>query len=196
MIHCIYCQSHSQCSETFYRKEVESGINSEPSKTAEEKLKMVELLKRLEQQSQEDDQNLLEIDDVDEDAAADLAQRLGAMDISRLQQCPQCAFLIMTHLDSMSPDDLWSILTLEERKKFMKALDNPSSELAQQMLASETLDSERLKPWWEAPSLNDGTQALPTKRYGIKPEAMPIPSAIPKLLVTGSPLLYNICAIW
>jgi len=84
VIHCIYCQSHSQCSETFYRKEVESGINSEPSKTAEEKLQMVELLKRLEQQSQEDDQTLLETDDdMNEDAASDLAQRLGGMDISR-----------------------------------------------------------------------------------------------------------------
>ncbi|KIM90558.1 hypothetical protein PILCRDRAFT_812311 [Piloderma croceum F 1598] len=176
---CFRSESHSQCSETFYRKEVESGINSEPSKTAEEKLKMMELLKRLEKQSQEDDQNLLETDDdVDEDAAVDLAQRLGDMDIN-----------------SISPDDLWSMLTPEERKKFMKALDNPSSELAQQLLASETLDSERLEPWWEAPSLNDGTQALPTKQYGVKPEVMPIPSAIPKMLVTGSPLLYNICAM-
>jgi hypothetical protein len=158
---------------------------------------MMELLKRLEKESQEDDQNLLETDDdVDEDAAADLAHRLGAMDICGPRQYPQCAFLIMTHLDSTSPDDLWSMLTPEERKKFMKALDNPSSELAQQLLASEALDSERLEPWWEAPSLNDGTQALPTKRYGVKPEAMPIPSAIPKMPVTGSPLLYNICAMW
>jgi len=87
-------------------------------------------------------------------------------------------------------------LTPEERKKFTQALDNPSSELAQQLLASETLDSERLEPWWEAPSLlNDGAQSPPTKRYGAKPEAMPIPSTIPKL-VTGSPLLYNICTMW
>jgi hypothetical protein len=58
---------------------------------------MMELLKRLEKESQEDDQNLLETDDdVDEDATADLAHRLGAMDICGPRQYPQCAFLIMT----------------------------------------------------------------------------------------------------
>jgi hypothetical protein len=189
-------QSHLQCSETFYRKEVEIGINSEPSKTAQEKLKMMELLKRLEQQSQEDDPSPLETDDdTDGDADADLAQRLSDMDLSKSRQCIQFVYLIMTNLDSISSDDLWSLLTLEERNKFTKALDNPSSELAQQLLASETLDSERLEPWWESPSFNDATQAISTKRYGAKPEAMMV-STLPKVPVTGSPLLYNICALW
>lgn len=65
----------------FYRKEVETGIRSEPSKSAEEKRKMMELLKRLEEQSQEDDDmNPFESDD-DEDTGDNLAQRLDGMDI-------------------------------------------------------------------------------------------------------------------
>ena len=77
----------------------------------------------------------------------------------------------------------------------MKALDNPACELAQQLLASEELHSERLEPWWKAPSLDDGTQTSSAKRYGAKPRAMPMPSIIPEAPGTGS-LLYNICALW
>jgi hypothetical protein len=98
--------------------------------------------------------------------------------------------------DSLSPNDLWSILTSEEREKFMKALDNPSSELAQQLLASEELDSEILEPWWEALSIDNATGTPSAKRFGAKPEAMPIPSMIPKVSTIGSALLYNICALW
>jgi hypothetical protein len=87
------------------------------------------------------------------------------------------------------------MLIPEEREKFMNALNNPTGELAQQLLASEALDLERLEPWWEAPSLDDGTQTLSDKRYGVSPEAMPRPPATLKMPVTGS-LLYNICALW
>lgn len=64
---------------------METGIKCEPSKSAEERLKMMELLKRLEHQSQGDETNLLEIEDEDasEDAEAGLAQRLSGMDISK-----------------------------------------------------------------------------------------------------------------
>ena len=76
-----YIQSHSQCSETFYRKEVQTSINSEPSRSADEKLKMMELLKRIEQQSQEDHPNLDE--GMEEDDDADLTQRFADMDIGK-----------------------------------------------------------------------------------------------------------------
>jgi hypothetical protein len=79
-----HLQPHSQCSETFYRKEVETGIQSEPSKSVEEKQKMMELLKRLEEQSRDDDLNPFEADEDDEDdehTSDDLAYRLGGLDI-------------------------------------------------------------------------------------------------------------------
>ena len=106
------------------------------------------------------------------------------------------ACLISVEQGSIPSDTLWSMLTPQEREKFMKALDNPSSELAQQLLASEELHSERLEPWWETPSLDDAAQTSSAKRYGAKPRAMPIPSIIPEVPRTGSPLLYNICALW
>ena len=73
----------------------------------------------------------------------------------------------------------------------MKILQNPSSESAQQLLASEELESEQVEPWWEAPSIQESV----VKRYGSAPEIMPIPSTLPKTPVTGSPLIYNICAV-
>jgi hypothetical protein len=80
----ITFQTHTQCSETFYRNEVEKSINSEPLRSAEEKLKMMELLKRLEQQSHEDGPNLLDDDDdADEHTDDDLAHRMGGTDISK-----------------------------------------------------------------------------------------------------------------
>lgn len=57
---------------------METGIQIEPSKSAEEKMKMMDLLKRLEQESTEENPNLLEEDDDDDE---DLAQRLDGMDI-------------------------------------------------------------------------------------------------------------------
>lgn len=96
----------------------------------------------------------------------------------------------------MTPDGLWAILTPEEREKFMKALDNPAGELAQQLLASEELESERIQPWWEASSLNDISATGSAKRYGAVPEAMPMPSNVAKTLPSGSPLIYNITAVW
>ena len=55
-------------------------------------------------------------------------------------------------LESASHHALWSILTPDEREKFTRAVENPSSELAQQLLShSEELESKRLAPWWEAP---------------------------------------------
>ena len=75
---CFRSEAHSQCSETFYRKQVETDIHSEPSKSAEEKMKMLQLLKRLEQQSLEEDQDFLEENESDGDDG--LARRIGDVD--------------------------------------------------------------------------------------------------------------------
>src|ERR1700720_217692 len=97
---------------------------------------------------------------------------------------------------SISSDSLWSMLTPEERNKFINALQNPSSELTQQLLASEEINLGRVEPWWEAHSLDNAIEKLSTKRYGSKPEVMPMPSAKLRMRASGSPLLYNICALW
>jgi hypothetical protein len=49
----------------------------------EEKMKMMELLKRIEQQSQEDNLNLLDFDEENADEGGDLVQRLGGVDVGK-----------------------------------------------------------------------------------------------------------------
>ncbi|EPQ56637.1 hypothetical protein GLOTRDRAFT_28595, partial [Gloeophyllum trabeum ATCC 11539] len=177
--------------ESFYRKQVETDIKTEPSKTAEERLKMMELLKRFEEDTLDDEGNIMKElagAEGDEDGD-DLASRLGNVD-----------------LESVSPDELWSMLTPEERDKFIKALDDPTSELAQQLLASEELEKVRTEPWWENPDASviteDSISPAPVdhrlqKRYGKRPAiTLHVPSGMVKAPSSSSTsLLYNACAM-
>lgn len=90
------------------------------------------------------------------------------------------------------------MLTPEERKKFMKALDDPSSELAQQLLSSEQLEEEIKVPWWEGPTIEGESEISegPPHRRGSRPRMMDIPTSMVKPIPTGHPLIYNMCAIW
>lgn len=77
-------QAHSQCTESFYRKAVEDQIRSEPSQSAEEKRKMLEMLKRLEADSL--DVTAEDNSDGDDDGGQDgpdasLEVRLAGLDI-------------------------------------------------------------------------------------------------------------------
>ena len=77
-------QSHSQCSEPFYRAELETDIRAEPSKSAEERARMMELLRRFEADAL-DDPFADEPDEPDDPAEAaagdDLERRLAGMDL-------------------------------------------------------------------------------------------------------------------
>ncbi|KAF8159586.1 hypothetical protein B0H34DRAFT_410077 [Crassisporium funariophilum] len=184
---CFRSQAHNQCSETFYKKELESDIHTEPSKNAQERQQMMDLLERFEEESAAD-QALLEGDEAGEEAASDLERRFAEID-----------------LDSTSPDALWSMLTAEERAKFMQAFDDPSSELAQQLLASESLETDIQKPWWEASSESDESddddseteekQSPARRRHGARPRMMRIPLSMVKPVQKVHPLMYNICAV-
>ncbi|KAI0925033.1 hypothetical protein AcW2_005734 [Taiwanofungus camphoratus] len=177
--------AHSGCSETFYRKELESEARSSPSKTQEERHKMMELLKHFEEDSM-DDSVLGDAAEYEEDKS-DLACRIASLDVG-----------------SASYDQLWTALSPAQRGRFLKALNDPSSELIQQLLASDELENERTEPWWEAHmerSDDDKLSAkISTRARGPKPDIMPIPAAM--INVSSSPpvargprLLYNICAV-
>ena len=97
--------------------------------------------------------------------------------------------------ESASPDALWSILTPEERNKFLKALDNPSSGLGQQLLASEELERDLVKPWWEERVVGGDPLPATSKRFGSRPEFMNVPSSMVQPHPSGPLLIYNICAI-
>ncbi|PCH44107.1 hypothetical protein WOLCODRAFT_133088 [Wolfiporia cocos MD-104 SS10] len=188
---CFRSESHSNCSETFYQKELESDVRSAPSASEEEKRKMMELLKQFEQESTDDDLLIPDADE-EEDTGDELAYRLGGMD-----------------LDSASYDDIWAALTPAERDKFMRALQDPNSELTQQLLASEELEKERIEPWWETPTGMDADaeDQIPSdaskkaelhRRYGTKPPVMQVPSSMlntPSVPGKSPMLLYNICAV-
>ncbi|KAH9840290.1 uncharacterized protein C8Q71DRAFT_805910 [Rhodofomes roseus] len=181
---CFRSETHAGCSESFYRKEIESDVRGNASKTAEQRMKTLELLKHFEEDSMNDDVLGLDADDSD-DEGGNLESRLRDLDI-----------------DAASYDDLWAALTPAEREMFTKALRDPNSELAQQLLSSEELEKVRIEPWWEAPddpSTDDpSTSWRAQKRYGKKPAMMPIPENMVGTSHTPGKyplLLYNICAV-
>ncbi|KAK7019915.1 hypothetical protein R3P38DRAFT_2971182 [Favolaschia claudopus] len=166
---CFRSPVHSQCSETFYKKEVESDIRAEPSKSASERQRMLELLKRFEEESSTQD----DLNSEDEDKESDLARRLKNVD-----------------LESTSPDQLWTLLTADEREKFLKAMEDPSSELALQLLASEELSVEKQEPWWSA-----AFSGMSSAQHGALPDPIKIPTTLASPSRPGPPLIYNSCAV-
>ncbi|EMD38803.1 hypothetical protein CERSUDRAFT_92834 [Gelatoporia subvermispora B] len=180
---CFRSDSHAECAEAFYRQEIETEVRSEPSKTAEERRRTLELLKRFEEDALDDP--LADPAMTDEDDGEDLAERLGELDI-----------------DNASYEELWAKLTPAERDKFVRALGDPSSELARQLLTREELERARIESWWEAPeSLDaDADKASSTrvpKSYGKRPAMMSVPKSLTDASSTrsGPSLLYNICAV-
>ncbi|KAL1696759.1 hypothetical protein GGG16DRAFT_42906 [Schizophyllum commune] len=178
-------QSHNQCSEGFYKKQVESDIHGQPSASAEERRRMMEVLKRFEEEAAGGG---LDEDEEGEDGEEgdELAARLEGVD-----------------LDSIPPDELWELLTPEQRAKFLEAVNNPESELARSLLASEQV-AIRL-PWWEVDvssgarnaSTNDvETTASHEGGTSNRPSPMRIPTRMIKPLPVGQvSLVYNFVAI-
>ncbi|KAF8817476.1 hypothetical protein BYT27DRAFT_7199005 [Phlegmacium glaucopus] len=175
---CFRSQAHNRCSERFYKKEIEIDIHAEPSKNAQERQKMMDLLKKFEEESNADQTLPVGYGEGDEDPS-DLVRRFGAVD-----------------LDSTTPDALWAMLTSTERSKFITALNNPTGELAQRLLASEALEKEIQQPWWEVyrSSKND-SQIKKDLSHNATPRMMEVPMSMINSNSTGHPLLYNICAI-
>ncbi|KAG2110380.1 uncharacterized protein F5147DRAFT_690391 [Suillus discolor] len=174
---CFRSEAHYQCSETFYRKEIQTNIETKSSKTHEERQKMLELLKRLEEQTQEEDSSLLRDQDESDSDSNDLVSRFAGVDIS-----------------SASSDELLRLMTKEEIDKFFNALRDPTSQLAQKLLSSEELQSARQEPWWEA-SLEGSPNSSGSMRYGSKPALMEFPPKLVKSQASSPSLVYNVCAV-
>lgn len=71
-------KTHSRCSESFYRKEIEIGIKS-AAETGGDRNWIIELLKKIEDQNAEEDEALHPPDDESEEDT--LADRFAAIDI-------------------------------------------------------------------------------------------------------------------
>lgn len=80
----------------------------------------------------------------------------------------------------------------------MKAFDDPTGELARELLSSEQLEAEIVRPWWEAPAIDaplEGNQRTP-RQYGSRPIMMAIRVSEIKPIPIGHPLGYNMCVVW
>ncbi|KAK1228466.1 hypothetical protein PQX77_008484 [Marasmius sp. AFHP31] len=162
-------QAHSDCSESFYKKEIANGIDTEPSKSAEERLKMLEILKRFEEDNLEDEGIFDEEEEVDNND--DFEDRFQGIDI-----------------ENAAYEDIWERLKEDERKRFIKAIDNPDSDLRRDFVLSE----EHCKPWWEGHL--EGESAELQKAAHPTPMRVPLTMVKATSIPTGPPLIYNFIA--
>ncbi|KAF8262240.1 hypothetical protein EI94DRAFT_1688271 [Lactarius quietus] len=181
---CFRAETHSQCSEPFYRNQLASDIHTEPSTSAAERKGMLELLKRFEQDSLDDPfAHPEENSDDDEGPVDNLEQRLAGID-----------------LGSASADTIWAALNPEERSRFTRAVQDPTSELAKTLLTSPDLVDDVPAPWWTS-SLTTTPVNAPASRPAPRPELIAIPDSFlvaptpPSPPAPAFPLAYNLVAI-
>jgi hypothetical protein len=100
---------------------------------------------------------------------------------------------------SASADNIWAVLTPEERARFTHAVQDPASELAKTLLASPDIADDVPTPWWEASSSTPRAHAPPSHPARL-PDVMAIPEALlvaptPSPPTPAFPLAYNLVAI-
>jgi hypothetical protein len=170
---------------------------------------MMDLLKRFEEDSLNDDpftnpENSSDDEGVggDDDDGDDLERRLAGIDLGEfccsLHGCHEHRTILI--VGSASADKIWSVLTPEERARFTRAVQDPSSELAKTLLTSPDLAEDIHAPWWV--TLPSTAQAnAPVSRPARPPDVIAIPEALLKASASPShappafPLAYNLVAI-
>jgi hypothetical protein len=86
------------------------------------------------------------------------------------------------------------MLTPKERENFLQAVNDPSSEVAQQLLSSDELRKNLREPWWKVSNLpNDPT--LPRNQVEAEPTMIDIPNSMLKPIPNRPLLVYNIVSI-
>ncbi|KAH8832918.1 hypothetical protein DL96DRAFT_1811486 [Flagelloscypha sp. PMI_526] len=162
---CFKSNEHSSCSESFYKNELASDIKSSAHANHEERLRMLEILRRFEDDNANQD---LE-DNSDNDSEDDLEARLAKLDI-----------------ENAPSEALWELLTPEERARFLKAVDDPQSDLAQTLLAAQ-----QKIPWW------DGNDSLSIAKLSVADdENMPKLMSIPAELMSASLTSTHPLPVW
>lgn len=166
----------------------------------------MDLLKRFEEDSLDDPFANPENDDDDEGGADgdDLERRLAGLDIGEspvlcVRPASASVYRRTSTVGSASADQIWAVLTPEERAHFTRVVQDPTSELAKTLLASPDIANEMITPWWVA-SLSTRQAHVPASCPARPPDVM----AIPELLLTAPtpsppapafPLAYNLVAI-
>lgn len=131
---------------------------------------MMDVLKRFEEDAAAEDEDRED----DSDPEDELAARLEEVD-----------------LDAMPTDELWELLSPEQRARFMEAVNNPEGEMAKTLLASEEVARDMRPPWWETHAHGEPATSQDTT---------PLPVRIPTRMIKPLPeeqvsLVYNYVAI-
>lgn len=87
---CFRSPAHADCSETFYKNEIQRDVGENPNLKAEERLKMMEMLKRFEEMENEEDHN----DDEEDDG---LAERFEGIDLGAFCSIPSFRLTYVFH---------------------------------------------------------------------------------------------------
>ncbi|WWD06906.1 hypothetical protein V865_005003 [Kwoniella europaea PYCC6329] len=196
---CFRDESHSQCSEPFYKSTVLSTIASDPKAGLEEKKSMVEMLRRFEESQAEGGEGsedfLKELEELEkeEEEYDELLQKLDGVD-----------------LDSIDSNQLFHLLPQQHRDAFLAALRNPDSEETKELLEEATKDEDEdrdvpdVLPWWEGEQLQENEEADDDEaEEKTRIRAAPTPGLIPDEIIdaisppdgVGQKLIYNAVAI-
>ncbi len=161
---------------------------------------MMDLLKRFEEDSQDDPFADPENgDDDDDDDDDDLERRLAGIDLGEFFFLVRVGAPGLNAVGSASADNIWAVLTPEERARFTRAVQDPASELAKTLLASPDIADDVPTPWWEASSSTPQAHVPPSHPARV-PDVMAIPEALlvaptPSPPTPAFPLAYNLVAI-
>ncbi|KAG8841291.1 pre-tRNA nuclear export protein, partial [Tulasnella sp. 330] len=161
---------HTQCTESFYQREIEDQIRAGPSTSTDERRQMMELLKRFEEKGGSGDENdRSDDDDGDEDRTKEeLANKLQGID-----------------LDTADPNTIFALLSPAQRDAFMATLGDPSGHRVRALLAD---GSDVIQPWWESPVRGDAGPHL---------NLMALPAGLTSLRPSTRPsLIHNVFALW
>ncbi|KAG9035578.1 hypothetical protein FS842_003676, partial [Serendipita sp. 407] len=174
-LECYRGEGHRVCSEGFYKSIIEEEIHSAPERSIEEKKAMISILQRMEDPNAFPDDNGVVSDDDEEN---ELGSKLESLD-----------------LESADTAALWDALSPAQKDAFTKAMQDPSSALARQLLET-TLDT-KVDPWWEVVLDEDSKHAAPR---GSLVRPLPVPTGLLDAAARswneeGPVLIYNILAV-
>lgn len=202
---------HSQCSEPFFKREVEDNIRGVRDRTPGEKNKMFELLQLFEEGVGKEepltfDDNDKEGDDDDDNDDNDgldaLERALGEVDIGKFLAFKTCTCSRPTdgwvvHSDTIDPETLLQMLPPLLRDQFLASLAAPEeSALLQKLFRSEELQQELQEPWWTyEDSIIDKDEDGAGADVRAIPDVIALPPGLSPTPDASEKLLYNIEAI-
>ncbi|CAG8805138.1 14678_t:CDS:2 [Gigaspora margarita] len=153
-LNCYKHETHSECTEAFYKDNIIEEIKSQRV-DEDDKKKMIDMLRRFEQEGDEMSREAMEMEDEDYD---DITDRFNDLNIGK--SCLIILLILSNYLfihyyyhqpslfpftDSADIETIWSKLTPRERVEFQeKFIDGKPESLL------EIIDELPLwKPWWE-----------------------------------------------